>query len=1549
MPVVKGERAARPTATPIATPVVAPPVQPASPGAIKTAAEPRAPEQLAPKLEKPVPALQQHNFQGGINQFNERVQSVHDSYTAAYGVAPSPGLTFDLATSKVDVKDFQRMFTVPQSQFAAKNRGTLTAKGIHTIPDAAYSARDIADQIIKAAAQGDYHSFVEQNIDTIHDLSSAHKDDAATIAGAIFKARRLETFRNVETKVNNGDLTPGQGREQLQAMGMIPGGSAFHALKGAGGVIALGIGQIADSLVHSPAGLYELGKAAGLDTRDIVLHPTSSQHFSRTAPIGKAVGTGIVRDVSDPAENPGYLFLDILGFAAPVVGAGARAAEAGRVLRAGEGVGAAGKALARKPPLRRVTLRHGDITEEMPLSQNPAVALVQEVFVKGRQAGADARLAGDSPSALRSVLLPQIAQEFLDKNLSFETKIGREADARKRIDHIVATTLSRELDHVAGRAITQARIQSAVPSKVRGSLTRGEQKAIQVQSWDDPNPLAAERSFHERMIEMGVGDPKAHRTQLADLKLAEKALANPSPRLVKALELTRRVVADMEEIKIRDLGLLPETAEGRIAKAGAVLRGEDITRVKGEGGQFKELRTTDKSKVVDVVPLERTNPDSFYLPTQSRGKVKRPPSDRAGYFPVKAGPFGIPPGRALPELTHEFTGKAIQAGDFRIDATSLATEAYGRTVRAATVRSEHAKLWDSASKTPYGKYSVPIRDVNQIPDKLREVIARLDEGDFGPKDAAILPADMRHLIEALYPDHRTLTADEIEHVRWIDARLLGEGNSMPHIPGLAAKVAQGFQAPVRFTTLYLRPAYILNKLGNHAMLLFDQGWMAIPNYAKALTMDERYGGEATRTIHELVGAGKSTSYVTGSSGKVSRAVAEFWNKIADRGERATSFIYYMERKGYKTKEQVNDLIFNPANRADLVEITRRANKALVEFDNLLPIEKNYIRHFVFVYPWVSRSAVWSIRAALEHPTQTDALMQLGRQELDSDPIFKLAPAWFKRVGYIPVGWNHDGTPKVINPTSVNTFSTLGDFVSFAKASTVGDKYASAEDFLGPFPKFLIHGVTGRDEFGNKYPGSQWADAAKAVLVGLPQVSAYQRAGKAKAGTGKLPNVADRSSLETSLNASLRATVMSPGWLQGYGTLLAGGFSPRDASLPALAARYWADQDPKVRHGRELDLLNRALTIQGEVLKQDVPKAVRAAVADQANLDYEYKTFLKQNGRVPSDRERADFTITYLTKQGMLPKAKAAEWRKKLQPLADTSDISRLKNHLLDTYANGKALRAWDTDVRTVASFRKDVFNQKVAELHKQGLADQSVYQGSQDKLYDYGRKYLAFTREANRMQAAGAPTADLRAFQDKNDVPVNGLPSFVRMAWANQTPDQQQQAVTAAAARSWRDNTAFDKALLGRPSDAKVTAGWAKLQEIIDTQKASLKREGRSFPAGYARTLAQYVEKYYDASGLVKDYDFSKKSLADRLKYLTPVQKSPNRGEWTQLLTTAQTYAKWLDAKNADGSKTYSGLQVRQSWTDYIHGDGFQSWLGEHPEFKAELQAYGKSFLAGLI
>lgn len=126
MPVVKGERGARPTANPKPKSVTpAPVVPPKSPGAIKTSIEPAAPQ--AP-TGPPVPLLQQHGYHGSIQDFNGRVQSVHDEYQKAYGVAPSPGLTFDLARSPVDTAQFSKLFTVPLSQQAAKSRAAINSQ-----------------------------------------------------------------------------------------------------------------------------------------------------------------------------------------------------------------------------------------------------------------------------------------------------------------------------------------------------------------------------------------------------------------------------------------------------------------------------------------------------------------------------------------------------------------------------------------------------------------------------------------------------------------------------------------------------------------------------------------------------------------------------------------------------------------------------------------------------------------------------------------------------------------------------------------------------------------------------------------------------------------------------------------------------------------------------------------------------------------------------------------------------------------------------------------------------------------------------------------------------------------------------------------------------------------------------------------------------------------------------------------------------------------------------------------------------------------------------
>jgi hypothetical protein len=97
-------------------------------------------------------------------------------------------------------------------------------------------------------------------------------------------------------------------------------------------IVARAAGQLAESILYAPAGVYELAKAAGLDVADIAGGDLTPE---RTAALAKAIGLQIAEDVRHPGRNPGYLFADVLGAAGGVGGAGARL---------GTGVRAAGQA-----------------------------------------------------------------------------------------------------------------------------------------------------------------------------------------------------------------------------------------------------------------------------------------------------------------------------------------------------------------------------------------------------------------------------------------------------------------------------------------------------------------------------------------------------------------------------------------------------------------------------------------------------------------------------------------------------------------------------------------------------------------------------------------------------------------------------------------------------------------------------------------------------------------------------------------------------------------------------------------------------------------------------------------------------------------------------------------------------------------------------------------------------------------------------------------------------------------------------------------------------
>lgn len=1530
----------------------------------KTAATTMAPVSDGP----PHPALQAAGFLGGIGTFNKRLAAAVDAHTQTRGFPPPPGLAFDLARSGVDHNLFHQMLSGPQTRMQARAQAANAAAG--GAPDLFTSPEQLLAGAKAATAAGTYNVFAHHHYADLNELSRDPKW-AGKLAGILHP--------NPNDIPADYGITTLYGPRQTAALERIRASGFGTPID----LLATAFGQVAEGLVHAPGGLWAAG--TGVE-HDLVAASNGDLSFKNTRALGVGMAQAVKKDFSDPYHQPGFVIMDLLGFGSIGASGVSRVAAATRA----EGIGAKASALATKPRGGTVEIGREGATEHALVSDNPLVGAIQKLNLNRRQKALEtATINGEKVPAGFAAVTPDGITKWLDQHFSMETKVGREKDARMRVAHTVAMTLARELDHVIGGAAVIARTWKRLPGPLRNGLTRGESKAIQTISFG--KTPAEQIASHRIWIDAKVGDPKEHLRQIADLHLAQKILDNPNPskRFRAGYAIARQVADESEALRIDELGLSPVRAANRIGQPAGVFENPELIarRVKLEAtiGKLGGLvKSQEKKGTVDErlaarlqkaqedyaslpsVPLGDTSGRAyaatgtepvlpFYTKLEPRTKTKRPASDTPGYYPVKAGPYGVPLPRGLAELDHEFTGKSIVAGNFRIDAAHLTSEAYGRTVRTVTVLNEHARLWKSATdERKSERFDVPIRDAQKIPGELRAALQDLADGGISQAEAESLPADMQVLLKHLYPDKEQILRTPIDGVKWIDSRSMGAANEIPTRPGALLTAVSAINEPLRDMTLFIRPAYLLNALGNAALLVFDEGFAAVPSLAKALYA--KGGGidaDTYRTIKGLVGQGRSKSYTTSIAPKLGQKAAQAWSVVTDEVFRVASFIYYAKRLGYDLDALPE---FVKTSSKDLVEVKRRSNKATVEFDNLTEVEKNTLRHFVFVYPWVSRSTVWSLRAVMEHPAKTDFLAQLGEQEADSDPLFKHAPAWVRRTGYFIMGWNNDGTPNVLNPTSINTFSTLGDITQLLSAGLGGDpgaaKYTDFGNILGPAGSFLQHAITGTDQFGNRYPDHQWLRAAGDALTSLPQVSSYGRAGAAAAKNAKPLtqfNITNRATLEQHLTSAIQHTVFSPGWLNGYGSLISGGMTPRAEDPLAAEARWLKDATPEQRHKVEVEFLLKAVGLQADFLKTKAPAGVRTAVKTASDLTQIHQQFLTAHGRPMTEREQTDAAISYLADQGKLTPAQQTKLKAHIPLVNDNNEISLYRTHVvLGPHGGYTALAQWDEDVRNLYSFRKEVFGRKAAGLQAQGLLT-AVPSVSQPALFDYGRKYLAYTKQAKalaqRVRDGKATAADMRVFQDEHDKPVAGLPSFTRMDWANTSPQAQQQALHTAAGSSWQSLSGFEKTLLGVKTPPSVTAGW---KDYDESAKQARDQYGQSLDRGQIVALVNGEDKLHP--GFAKDWQYAQKPKVERFEGTVLYKQMPAaaKSAWdAEIGPSAKTIAKALTEKNADGTSTYKKSDLLKTWHTYLAQD-VPTYLDQHPALKRYLAGFNRDFLSTL-
>lgn len=604
----------------------------------------------------------------------------------------------------------------------------------------------------------------------------------------------------------------------------------------------------------------------------------------------------------------------------------------------------------------------------------------------------------------------------------------------------------------------------------------------------------------------------------------------------------------------------------------------------------------------DVIPRV---PGAFYSPVMQSLRLDQRVSPYTTPTPGPHGVTGPDVNRIDPNVTHELSGASFRSGNYSFDAPKATAIAYARMVRLVSAFDLYEQLYGVRQAVRSSRWQVPIRDPGNLPPRLKKAIADAQAGDWRlSRDALdeLSESETAELVGYLHAADRKGLVDapmgtdlSAEGIYWIDRRLIASMGDI-RTPGRGKTIASLLNDPARILSVYGRVAYILNLPGNLGMQLIHQGFLAPYNYRRAWTIRSWAGDEIASTIESLVGEGKAKSYAldpefdTAPLERVSHAMAGFWSSWIDRPSRVSAFLHEAAREGFRTPEELNRLLFDGRHNQTLVRVTRQANKALVEFDNLLPFERNVLRHWIFFYPWVSRSAVWTLRTMIEHPGKTWALTELAQYAQDRrDEQLGPLPGYLKNRGYFPVFWRDDTHPYLVDLTSVNTFASPAEIGRILGGLVLGGDRPAPREAISPAAEFFAALVTGTDPFGREFDGGRLQGALGAFFQSLGPISALRRAGVlgeedfSKKPLERQPVFQDR------------------GLWAGLGPWLAGGAFPRAADLEVANARAERERrllmgpvERKVEDSKkartELEKVAGDVSIAGVVRSKEVQRA-----------------------------------------------------------------------------------------------------------------------------------------------------------------------------------------------------------------------------------------------------------------------------------------------------------------------------------------------------------------------
>ena len=543
-----------------------------------------------------------------------------------------------------------------------------------------------------------------------------------------------------------------------------------------------------------------------------------------------------------------------------------------------------------------------------------------------------------------------------------------------------------------------------------------------------------------------------------------------------------------------------------------------LTHEELKGGQFRFQEG-----------MERSAPGQFYVPYK-RGlpvSVRHPLRTARSYIGFRR---SLPEGRGAlgagtmdPNLTHTFKADLMRSGKF--DNSQIASASAQGLQKAANLQSIYETRRALLARDVDGNYvlarvrpersddiAVKLNPRKNSGDELRKIheyLSQMEKGekvsirDLQQQDQAVFERLSAETFggkvsgSGLHPKGTQLgdlngrpardvaqdiidgVMEPVDNIVWVPRRFLDQlgifeaprnirsDNAVTRGAGITWDVVNDY---LKSTLLYLNPHYYgMNIVGNAVMNLLHEGVFAPLNMSRAFWLSHQMG-EETAFIDFLMGRGLMSVAELRSLGdvasgrKISGALGHLSGALVDMIPRRMAFIHEARRAGYRNADAIAELLNDPDA---LYHVVTKAKRAMVDFDELSPFERDVMTRYIFVYPWLKGATMWSIRFPKEHPIQTAALAwAYEKQQSLADEKVGPRPSYLDLV--LPIGTAErygDKYPLVWNMRQVFTFSTPFEIIKNIDAFRSGNPNGEAlSEMLQPWYGNALVAVTGWDPF-----------------------------------------------------------------------------------------------------------------------------------------------------------------------------------------------------------------------------------------------------------------------------------------------------------------------------------------------------------------------------------------------------------------------------------------------------------------------------------------------------